>query len=175
MWNDGKGEFSPGPSTTLSGAYEEAALFFVARGPPNVALADLDGDGLVEAAAVSSSVPSLTVLRNGTGATSRDDNGDGIPDDCLGASFHRGDPNGSGALDISDAVFLLRWLFLGGKGPACDDAADSNDDGGISITDPIVILGFLFHGTAAPADPFRTCGRDSTPEELACGSFLSCE
>lgn len=41
------------------------------------------------------------------------------------AAFLRGDANASGKVDLSDAVFTLNWLFLGGLAPSCPDAAAS--------------------------------------------------
>jgi hypothetical protein len=44
-------------------------------------------------------------------------------------SFVRADANGDPKLDISDAVTVLNYLFLGDAAPDCLDAADTNDDG----------------------------------------------
>ena len=60
--------------------------------------------------------------------------------------FIRGDVDGSGRVDISDAIFILNYLFAGGASPRCEDAADANDDGKIEIADAINILSFLFTG-----------------------------
>mgnify|MGYP001494219309 FL=1 len=66
---------------------------------------------------------------------------------CAEASardFIRGDSNGDGEVNISDAQHCLQWLFLAGSEPECLAAADTNDDEGIDITDPIRTLEFLF-------------------------------
>ena len=55
-------------------------------------------------------------------------------------AFLRGDASGDGEVVISDAIFALGYLFLGGDAPPCDDAADANDDGTLEITDAIYIL-----------------------------------
>src|SRR5688572_30423701 len=52
-----------------------------------------------------------------------------------GGSFRRGDPNASDGVDISDAVMVLDYLFIGTETIDCLDAADANDDGKIDISD----------------------------------------
>jgi IPT/TIG domain-containing protein len=83
-------------------------------------------------------------------------------------SFIRGDGNGDGAVDISDAVAILAYLYLGGASPDCMDALDTDDDGTLSITDPIYLLNFLFQdGSPIPA-PGPEPGFDGTPDGLQC-------
>ncbi len=82
--------------------------------------------------------------------------------------FIRGDVNSDAAVDISDAVGILHYLFEGDRSIACLDRADPNDDGGIDITDPILILNFLFLGGPQPADPFPGAGVDPTQDSLDC-------
>jgi hypothetical protein len=93
--------------------------------------------------------------------------------------FLRGDANGDGAVDISDAVRILGYLFTGDAEPACLDAADANDSAAVDISDPIYLLGHLFLGGPAPDDPFDpegTCGVDPTPlDGLSCLSYEPCE
>ncbi|OQC19090.1 MAG: HYR domain protein [Planctomycetes bacterium ADurb.Bin069] len=97
-----------------------------------------------------------------------------------GAAFRRGDANDDGSVEISDAIFILTFLFARGKAPACFDAADVNDSAagdfsGIDIADAVYLLAYLFGGGAPPADPFDACGYDltgGTPE--SCRVFSSC-
>jgi hypothetical protein len=84
------------------------------------------------------------------------------------ASFIRGDFDGSGAVDLSDAVGVLNYLFLGGKDNRCLEAMDANDDSAIDVSDPLSLLYYLFLGGAAPADPFPFCDIDFTPMDLWC-------
>ena len=51
--------------------------------------------------------------------------------------FVRGDPNSDGAVNITDPIGVLNFLFLGGESPACSAAADSDADGATNITDAI--------------------------------------
>jgi probable HAF family extracellular repeat protein len=89
--------------------------------------------------------------------------------------FTRGDSNADGSTDISDAVVILGDLFLGAPMNDCQDAADVNDDGKVDISDPVRLLGHLFLGSDRPPDPFGTCDRDPTIDELECESFSKCQ
>lgn len=64
-----------------------------------------------------------------------------------------GDANGDTALDISDAVWTLQYLFAGGAPPASLEAADTNGDGKLDISDPIYLLTYLFLGGPGPICP----------------------
>ncbi len=86
----------------------------------------------------------------------------------LAGEFKRGDSNADLVVDISDAISVLRWLFLGAPDPDCIDAADVNDDGKVDVSDPIRLLNYLFSNAPQPPDPFPNFGRDSTPDSLMC-------
>jgi hypothetical protein len=81
--------------------------------------------------------------------------------------FIRGDANGDGPIDLSDAISTLLFLFAGGA-VACADAADANDDGALDISDPIDVLFYLFAGGGQPAAPFPDPGIDPTADGLGC-------
>ena len=122
-----------------------------------------------------------------------DDDGDGLTDcddsDCEGEEacqvvkgpvFHRGDPDDNGAIQLTDGIFILNFLFLGGGSPACFDAADADDNGSVQLTDGIFILNFLFLGGDAPPAPgmpgFGPCGPDTEADDpIGCDSYSSCE
>jgi len=96
--------------------------------------------------------------------------------DCSGPApqFRRGDSNADGTTDISDAVRILGFLFVGAPMNDCLDGADVNDDGKVDISDPVRLLGFLFLGSERPPDPFSACEVDSTGDELDCRTFRAC-
>ena len=108
----------------------------------------------------------------------------GPGDACRGQSalFVRGDGNGDGAIDLSDAVNTLDCLFLGSACPQCRDAADANDDGTLDLSDAVATLDWLFRGEAAPSAPSpdaaqystKSCGNDATPDALDCFAFAPC-
>jgi hypothetical protein len=86
-----------------------------------------------------------------------------------GALFIRGDSNDDGKTDISDAVFTLSWLFLGGKAPGCRAALNVNGDRVVDISDPVSLLSHLFLGGAPPAAPYPGCGAGELPEDETLG------
>ncbi len=97
--------------------------------------------------------------------------------------FVRGDADADGGINITDPVYVLGFLFLGGLTPPCLDAADADDSGSsaIDITDPVYLLNFLFLGGPAPPPPSsgsefdpRNCGLDPTADELTCVVFQPC-
>jgi hypothetical protein len=97
-----------------------------------------------------------------------------------GVSFHRGDSNDDGALDLSDAVFSLSYLFTGGDEPTCLEAANANDDRKVDLSDAVYVLQGLFLGGPAPprpGPPPEPCGREPavSPSALGCERYAHCE
>ena len=89
--------------------------------------------------------------------------------------FRRGDLNHDGILDLADVVRTLDYLFQGGAGVECEDAADSNDSGEIDISDPLATLFYLFgEGVNLPEPGPDSCGSDPTPDALDCESGSEC-
>ena len=87
-------------------------------------------------------------------------------------TFLRGDANGDGALDLSDGIRILNFLFLGTGAIDCQDAADSNDTGDLDLSDGVAVFAFLFLGGSPPPAPGHLeCGPDPTGEDLECDSF----
>jgi hypothetical protein len=85
------------------------------------------------------------------------------------APFLRGDSNRDFAVDISDVVFTLGYLFQGGPAPTCADAMDANDDGALDISDAINTL-FSLYGGGAPAQypGMSLAGFDPSADGLFC-------
>ena len=92
-----------------------------------------------------------------------------------GPLFQRGNANADGRTDLSDAVMILNYLFLGSSEPPCLAAADVDDDGQLNLTDAIGLLNFLFLGGRGPMKPFPGCGPDPTMNELDCADFPPCQ
>ena len=90
--------------------------------------------------------------------------------------FRRGDADAVGAINLTDGVFLLNFLFLGGGAPPCADAADANDDGTLNITTGVFVFNWLFLGGPLPPAPGPgACGEDPTPDDLGCDSYDNCD
>ncbi|MCX9078748.1 MAG: hypothetical protein OIN84_12320, partial [Candidatus Methanoperedens sp.] len=75
------------------------------------------------------------------------------PGGAVGPEFHRGDGNDDGAVNITDGIYILNYLFLGGATPTCIEAANANDDDAVNITDGIFVLNYLFLGGPTPPAP----------------------
>ncbi|MEM7262871.1 MAG: Ig-like domain-containing protein [Planctomycetota bacterium] len=88
------------------------------------------------------------------------------------SSFVRGDCDGNGSLDVTDAIVTLQALFNGGAA-SCWDACDFNDDGQASVVDPIGLLAYIFTGGLEPTAPFPDCGPDPTTDALSCEGPVS--
>jgi hypothetical protein len=91
------------------------------------------------------------------------------------SNFRRGDVNGDGAVDLTDAITTLEVLFLAEGSISCEDAADANDDGNLDISDAVRTLIFLFAGGPPLPEPGASCGDDPTEDDLGCLSHSGCD
>ena len=120
---------------------------------------------VAEAASMGSALLLLSDIPNGTPPTH--------------GTFVRGDANDDGNVDLSDAVCLLGYLFLGTCSIRCMDSADVNDRAVIAaqpidISDAVFLLAGLFLGGRTPPPPFANCGVDPTTDVLGCNSSRHC-
>jgi hypothetical protein len=133
-----------------------------------VLLADWDKDGELEPAAAVTIHPITFQDCNSNGqddsldialGVSTDTNSNRFPDECesyqdtTGISCTYGDANGDGTVDISDAVYLILYIFSGGSAPEPLEAGDANCDGGVDISDVVYLITYIFSGGAAPCAP----------------------
>jgi len=104
---------------------------------------------------------------------------EGGPPRCANGCFIRGDCNGDGRAtgSVTDAVFLLSFLFLGGAEPPCLAACDVNGDGRVagSVTDAVVLLQFNFLGGLPPPPPFPDCAESTRASDADLGCLKSQE
>jgi hypothetical protein len=65
-----------------------------------------------------------------------------------------GDADGNGSINISDAVFLIAYIFAGGSTPGdCNiplGLGDANGNGAVNISDAVYLIAYIFAGGAAP-------------------------
>lgn len=63
-----------------------------------------------------------------------------------------GDANGTGFYNISDAVYLINFIFDGGPAPTphATGSGDADCSGNVTISDPVYLLSFIFGGGQAP-------------------------
>jgi hypothetical protein len=65
--------------------------------------------------------------------------------------FLRGDVNVDGKRTVSDAVYLINYLFKGGPSPNPLLSGDLNCDGKVTIADVVYLINYLFKGGPPPA------------------------
>ncbi|SYZ71885.1 Conserved repeat protein (fragment) [Candidatus Zixiibacteriota bacterium] len=68
-------------------------------------------------------------------------------------AFLRGDANSDGKLDASDMMFLINFLYKGGRTPASFDAADVNFDQALNIKDAAYLVNYFYK--QGPPPPSR--------------------
>ena len=129
---------------------------------------DLNGDGAGDFAFSEWRIPSLAPEDDPDPTTGSVHVVFGIP---RSVEFIRGDADSDGTLNLTDAVFALSFLFLGGTVPICEDAADVDDFGSVELTDAVYLLNHLFLGGAAPPAPYPEAGQDPTEDALGCRGF----
>ena len=76
-------------------------------------------------------------------------------DDFLTMKYYQllcGDADGSGDVGISDVVFLVNYIFLGGPFPDPNSQADVDCTGIISVSDVVHLINAIFEGGPAPCN-----------------------
>jgi hypothetical protein len=61
-----------------------------------------------------------------------------------------GDANGDAGVDISDAVYLVAYIFAGGPAPDPLFAGDANCDMAVDISDAVYLIAYIFGGGPQP-------------------------
>ncbi len=61
-----------------------------------------------------------------------------------------GDADGSLAVSIADAVYLINYIFSSGPAPSPIAAGDADCSGGISIADAVYLINYIFAGGPVP-------------------------
>lgn len=61
-----------------------------------------------------------------------------------------GDANGDNGIDVSDAVFLIAYIFSGGPAPNPFEYGDVNCDSAIDISDAVYLISYIFSGGSTP-------------------------
>jgi len=53
-------------------------------------------------------------------------------------------------VNVSDAVYLINYIFIGGMAPYCMQEGDANADGTVNISDAVYIINYVFLDGPAP-------------------------
>lgn len=70
-----------------------------------------------------------------------------------GAPWTCGDATSDGAVDVSDAVYVINFAFGGGPEPVPLESGDANCDSSVDISDAVFIITYAFGGGNPPCDP----------------------
>ncbi|HLU49521.1 MAG TPA: dockerin type I repeat-containing protein, partial [Planctomycetota bacterium] len=86
-----------------------------------------------------------------------------------GGSFQRGDADGNGRINVSDAVWIIQ-IAVGNFTPIydCQEALDANDDGSVNVSDALPVLAWIFQRGEPLPDPFLVCGQDNDGDAVSC-------
>ena len=63
-----------------------------------------------------------------------------------------GDANADNSVNVSDAVYVINYVFSGGNPPNPLESGDSNCDGHCNVSDAVYIINYVFSGGSAPCD-----------------------
>jgi hypothetical protein len=66
-----------------------------------------------------------------------------------------GDADGSGYVNIDDAVFLLHFMFSGGPAPSPMFLGDNDCSGEVDIDDVVYLIEYIFAGGPVPRHACR--------------------
>ena len=69
-------------------------------------------------------------------------------DDAI--EYRWGDADNSNRVNLSDAVYIIRYVFQGGSAPVNLNAADANADGSANVSDAIYLISYIFSGGNPP-------------------------
>jgi Dockerin type I domain len=72
--------------------------------------------------------------------------------DVLNGNHITGDANGDGTINVSDAVYIINYVFVGGDPPDPLESGDVNCDGTVNVSDAVWIINYVFAGGNAPGD-----------------------
>jgi hypothetical protein len=68
-------------------------------------------------------------------------------------SYVCGDANTDGHCAVSDAVYIINYVFAGGDAPEPFRSGDVNCDSKVNISDAVAIINYAFSGGFEPCDP----------------------
>lgn len=63
-----------------------------------------------------------------------------------------GDANGDESVNVSDAVYVINYVFVGGAAPDPMQIADVNCDESVNVSDAVYIINYVFVGGHNPCD-----------------------
>jgi hypothetical protein len=115
----------------------------------------LDGSGLsLSGGGLVSGIPTA-VGDNGFYAEVEDETGSMVNKPVfltIAAGYECGDANSDGEVNVSDAVYIINYVFTGGNPPNPMQAGDANCDATVNVSDAVFIINYVFTGGNVPCD-----------------------
>ncbi|MBD3219366.1 MAG: hypothetical protein GF310_13925 [candidate division Zixibacteria bacterium] len=71
----------------------------------------------------------------------------------IGVPYICGDANNDEEVNVSDAVLIINYVFMGSSPPDPLEAGDSNCDASVNISDAVMLINYIFVGGESPCDP----------------------
>jgi hypothetical protein len=69
-----------------------------------------------------------------------------------GGLYICGDANADQGVNVSDAVYVINYVFIGGNPPNPLESGDCNCDGAVNVSDAVWVINFVFIGGNEPCD-----------------------
>ena len=73
-------------------------------------------------------------------------------DVTVNAPYICGDADGSESVNVSDAVYIINYVFVGGDAPDPIESGDADCSGACNVSDAVWIINYVFVGGNAPGD-----------------------
>ncbi len=118
-----------------------------------------DGPGVVATLQMKASDSKAISTLEFAGAIFQDENLDTLDINTndglvsLGPIYICGDANSDGTVNVSDAVYVINYVFVGGNAPDPLAAGEANCDASVNVSDAVYIINYVFVGGSAPCDP----------------------
>jgi hypothetical protein len=143
----------PGDEVTIAGENFRAGVIVTFAGTASPSAALVDAGSLKVVVPNIAAGPAAVIVKNADGTSSDPQDFTVLP----APLFIRGDGNLDRSVDISDALFIIFYLFAAQPG-TCAAAMDVNADHKVEIADAISLLEFLFRNGTPPAAPYPAAG-----------------
>jgi len=106
---------------------------------------------IVDIAGLSAGQYSETIIIEATGAVNSPISVDVVLN-LEGPSYLCGDANSDQSVNVSDAVYIINYVFMSGNPPDPLASANVNCDTGVNVSDAVYIINFVFTGGNPPCD-----------------------
>ena len=117
---------------------------------------DSDGDGFGDPDHPENTCP-VDNCPNIFNPGQEDSDSDGFGDVC---DFICGDANADSKVNVSDAVYIINYVFSGGEEPNPYFSGEANCDSAVNVSDAVYLINYVFSGGSPACDP----NNDGTPD-----------